>query len=105
MAISFINERLWQLLKVKNVPEVCYKIHVHDETLRTIKTFKFYSMMEAMDLVNGLNLMYNTEKKVFLEHVKGVENSMIELNIYKKNVYKKRPSVSRSKKKHKVVSV
>lgn len=96
IVFSFINEQIEKLIVVPKIIDIHYKIHVHDDTQRTIKTYTFNTMNEAMELVNATNLMYNREKKVFLEYVKGEENSMIELNIRSANVYEKRPTVYRS---------
>lgn len=99
-AFEFINTQLTKLVSVNHGKEMSYKIHIHDDQNRSISTYVFLTLKQAMDWVNERNLMYTTEKKIFLEHVNGDKNSLIELNIYTNNVYKERPPVYRSQTIH-----
>jgi len=95
--VTYINNQLSKLLAVEPVaPEISYKVYIHDDANSNIQTYRFNTLKEAMDWVNDMDLMYTTEKKVFLEHVKADQNSLIELNIYTKNVYEKRSTVYRN---------
>lgn len=97
--MTYINDGLGNLIfpDVKLPHQVSYKVHVHDDQKRAIETKVFYTLPDAMSWVQDTELMYSTEKKVFLEYVKEDSNSLIELNIYTNNVYQKRPTVYRVK--------
>lgn len=102
---TYINRSLWDSLfpQVQLPDPVLYKVHIHDDKQRAIRTKQFDSLQEAMSWVNDMELMYSTKEKVFLEYVKGETNSLIELNIFSNNVYEKRSTVYRGKKEHQVV--
>jgi hypothetical protein len=96
-AFTNLNDSLFALLAVKpTIYSPYYKVHIHDYNNRNIKTYEFNSLTDAMNWVSDRNLLYETEKKVFLEHVKENDNSLIELNIISNNVFQKRPTVYRS---------
>lgn len=95
-ALTNLNDSLFTLLAVKpTIYSPYYKVHIHDHNNRNIKSYEFNSLTDAMDWVGQRNLLYETEKKVFLEHVKEENNSLIELNIITDNVFQKRPTVYR----------